>query len=198
MNLTELAAEVYTLTNRPDLVTETQAALRAATLKLHGIDYFWPDIVEVQIEFELTSYVQQLEYNALFPRWRALKYLRVIDTSQTPNAPGKFITLIQPEFVLDEYHTERLDVVYGAGQFYNMKLSTQEKSFLLGYYEWPDLNPPTYRSWIADKIPWAIINEAASHIFKSIGYDEQYVRFQTLNQEHINMIKTMGIVAQGY
>lgn len=198
MNFAQLVAEVYVLTNRPDLVAETESAVRAATLKLHGLDFFYPDIVEVQIAFPTAEYIQQLDYISLFPLWRAVKYLRVLDTSANPPTPSKFITLIQPEFVIDEYHDERLDVMYAAGNYLNIKMSTEEATFLLGYYSWPNITSASYSSWIADRVPWAIINEAASQVFKSIGYDEQYTRFQTLNAEHLVIVKANGIVAQGY
>lgn len=48
MTFSELVSAVYLETNRPDLVTETAAAIRSAVLAAHGMDRFAPDVVMVQ------------------------------------------------------------------------------------------------------------------------------------------------------
>ena len=47
----ELLADVYTLTNRSDLIAETKLAVKMATLKMHQRDYFYKDIRETGIQF---------------------------------------------------------------------------------------------------------------------------------------------------
>ena len=81
MTLNELIAEVYTITNRPDLVAQTLTAVRSATLKMHQRDYFYKDIFETAINFSTAAYLQQLEYRTLIHRWRALKYIRKTDST---------------------------------------------------------------------------------------------------------------------
>jgi hypothetical protein len=58
MTLAELIAEVYTLTGRPDLVAETSAAVRKATLKMHSVDFFYRDLQEKIITFTTPAYKQ--------------------------------------------------------------------------------------------------------------------------------------------
>ena len=84
MTLTELQAEVYTLTNRPDLTAQTLAAVRSATLKLHQLDYFYKDLFETSLVFSSSEFIQQLEFRSLVPRWRALKYIRKLDRDLPP------------------------------------------------------------------------------------------------------------------
>ena len=57
--LTDLCAYVYTITNRPDLFTETKLAVKAATLKMHQSDYYYRDLLEQGIAFDTSDYTQQ-------------------------------------------------------------------------------------------------------------------------------------------
>jgi len=109
----ELLADVYTLTNRPDLVAETKLAVKMATLKMHQSDYYYKDISETGITFLAADTIQQLDYRTLIPRWRALKYFRKSDST---GLPGDFLTLLTPEDVLDGYGYQRTDICYVAGE----------------------------------------------------------------------------------
>lgn len=51
VSFAELVADVYTLTNRPDLVGETVLAVQAATLKAHQSDDYIYDFREQSIVF---------------------------------------------------------------------------------------------------------------------------------------------------
>ena len=195
MNLTELQAEVYTLTNRPDLVTETLAAVRSATLKLHQIDYFYKDLYETGVSFSTAAYQQQLEYRTLLPRWRSLKYLRKTDVSGSDTLG--FFEIIVPENVLDDYNLNRDNVAYVAGAVVQMRSSTQFQYIILGCYLQPDITVATYTSWIALDHPYAIVWEAAATVFKMIGDTEQFAAFSALSQIEQNNIKISNIQSSG-
>lgn len=197
MNLTELQQEVYNLTNRPDLVAETLTAVRSATLKLHQLDYFYKDIVETGVSFSSAEYLQQIEYRTLFPRWRALKYLRKSDSSGYDD--GVFFTVLSiPEMVEDDYKINRNDVCYVAGSVIQVRSSTQFQYALLGYYQNPDITPASYDSWIALDHPYAIVFEAAALVFKMIGDTEQFAAYTRLALEEQAMLKITNIQAVGY
>ena len=51
--LATLADDVYVLTNRPDLVSETRVALRKAIMKLHSADTFKRDLVTQRLQMAL-------------------------------------------------------------------------------------------------------------------------------------------------
>ena len=53
--LTDLCADVYTITNRPDLINETKLAVKAATLKMHQSDYYYRDLLEQGITFDTSD-----------------------------------------------------------------------------------------------------------------------------------------------
>lgn len=196
MLLSELIQEVYYITNRPDLVTQTSSAVRAATLKLHQLDYFWKDIYETGVLFTPAAYVQQLDYRLLIPTWRAAKYLRKTDVTGTEQ--GAFLTLIPPESVLDDYSINREDIYYAAGTVLQIRSSTLLEYAILGCYKNPVITTVGYNSWMADDHPFAIVYTAAETIFKSIGKTEEFAAFKLLRDEEIAALKISNVTPAGY
>lgn len=195
--LTELCADVYTITGRPDLVAETKLAVRAATLKAHQSDFYLRDLQETGIQFLSSDYVQQFDVYSIFPRYRALKYLRRYDSSGTGRA-AEFYEILTPNELLDSYGNDKLNVAYLAGTTLNIKSYTALQFAILGCYLNPDVTEGGYTSWIADNHPFLIQFEAARVLFKSIGFDEQSTQFQALTQEQLAELKLSNIQSVGY
>ena len=200
MTLTELQAEVYKLTNRPDLIAQTLAAIRAATLKAHRIDFFYKDIYETGINFPSSEYIQQLDYKSLIPRWQSAKYIRKLDASVSPPVAGKFFDLVVPENVLDTYQISKEDIYYVAGAYIQIRSSTLFQYGLLGCYIDPLVGSTdaTFISWIAIDHPWAIIFEASRAVSKMIGKDGAATGFQSQVGDEYALLKTANILANGY
>lgn len=181
----ELVADVYTLTNRPDLVNETKLAVKVATLKAHQSDFYPKDLFEVGINWTTPAYLQSIDYRLLIPRWRAFKYLR----KYTSNVPGIFITLLTPEQTLDRYSINKEDVCYLAGEMLEIRSSTQDDYMILACYINPIVEELAYSSWIALDHPYAIVYEAARSIFKQIGWDEQAQQIRQEVAEQYQILK---------
>ena len=163
MTFDELVANVITITNHPELLAETQLAVRSATLQLHRRDYFYKDLMETALVFSTTDYLQTVDYRSVFPQYRSLKYLRKFDG--TPTGVGAFLDIIQPEQVLDSYGLALVNVAYVAGTVIQIKSDSLMTYALIGVY----LNPvvatsATYNSWVANEAPYAIIYTAAASI----------------------------------
>lgn len=195
MTLTELQQEVYSITNRPDLVAETLTAVRQSTLALHQSDFYWKDIYETGISFSASAYNQELEFRTILPRFRALKYLRKSDST---GAAGAFFDVVQPESVLDNYGADRTNVCYAAGASIEIKSSTQFQYALLGCYLHPDITVLGFDSWIANDHPYAIVYEAAEKVFKMIGKTEEFAAFKFLRDEERQRLVISNTVLQGY
>jgi len=193
MTFTELLNEVYSLTNRPDLIAETKTAVKAATLKMHQKDYFYRDLHETGLSFASPDYVQSIEYTELFPRFRSLKYLR----KYSDGAAGKEFSILTPEELIDSYGVDRVDVAYVAGASIEIKSSTQDAYMLIGMYLNPDITEAGYSSWIASAHPYAIVYEAVRVIFKSIGFDEQATQLERLVLEQVADVVRSNILAVG-
>lgn len=169
--LNELIADVYTVTNRPDLVADTLLAVKKATLKAHHSDFYPKDLFETGIQWATPDFLQSLDYRTLVPRWRHLKFLRKYD--DTGSTPRDFFTILTPDQTLDSYNVSRENVCYLAGEFIEIRSDTEDAYMLLGCFLHPDITEATFSSWIALDHPYAIIYEAAATIFKTIGFDEQ-------------------------
>lgn len=194
----DLVDEVNSITLRPDLVSQTKSAVRAATLTAHHLDYFPKDLFETGLQFDVPDYVQSLDYKSVVPRWRALKYLRKYDASVQlgQDLTPKFFELITPEVALDNYGLVRQDTCYLAGESLEIRSTTKDTYMLLGCYIHPNVVEATYSSWIATEYPYAIIYGAAAIIFSQIGYEEQAGSTQQLANLQYSQL-TQQIVARG-
>ena len=196
MNFTDLCAEVYKVTKRPDRVAETESAVKAATLKCHQVDYFAKDLLEVGINFGAAAFVQQFEYRQVIPLFRAGKYLRKYDAvNQTP---GDMLDLVLPEQIFSRYGVQKQDIYYLAGAFYQINSSTQEQYYLFGCYVHPDISSVNFNSWIAIEHPYAIIWRAAGTVFKAIGKDEEAAANKMLSDEEVALIKLSNVTNEGF
>lgn len=196
MTLNELIQEVYTITGRSDRSAETLTAVKAATLKAHQSDFYYKDLFETGIAFDTSAYIQALAYRNLIPRYRAIKYMRKYDF--TNSTPGNFLTIIPPDLVMDRYNVEKTNIAYVAGDYIQIKSDTQEQYYLFGCYVNPDITSNNYTSWIALDHPYCIIFDAAGTVFKAIGKDDESTTYKNLGLEQIAMLKSSNIVPQGY
>lgn len=196
MTFTELVAEVYLITNRSDLVAETESAIRQATLKAHKLDFFSKDIFETGIEFDSADFRQSLDYVTLISNFRAISYLRRVEDELDDT--GAFFDIITPLEILDPYGKGKTDIAYVAGRVLEIRSSVSFSKALLGAYVYPIVREGAYLSWVAEQFPFAIIYESARVIFKAIGYDEQSATFTGLVAEEYAELKMSALSDVGY
>ena len=189
-SFTSLLNDVYTITNRPDLIAETKLAVKQATLKMHQSDYYPKDLFETGIAWNPVAFLQSLSYKTLIPRWRTFKYLR----KYSDGVPGDFFTLLSPEESLDRYAVNKDNICYVAGDTLEIRSSTQDANMLIGCYLHPDITEENYTSWIADEHPYAIVFDAAATVFKMIGYDEQAAYMKQSVTEQIALLRQNQII----
>ena len=194
-SFSSLVADVMSLTNRPDLVNETNLAVKAATLKAHHSDDYIRDFSEYSITFSGADYYQSLDFKNVVPLWRKPRYIRKfnLDTS----LPGDFLKYIEPEKVVDEFGASRQDIYYVAGSNIQIRSSNLLQYILVGAYCNPVVVPANFNSWIADDYPFAIIYEAAAIIFKTVGYDEQVPVYRQMVAEQLQLLKQHAVTGLG-
>ena len=193
----ELLDLVYELTGRSDLTGITTSAIRAATLKAHQTDFYSKDIYEVGVEFDTTDYRQSLDYYNLISNFRALSYIKRVESAT--DDVGKFIEIITPAEVLDSYGYNRTDIAYVAGRVLEVRSSVTFKYALMGAYVFPIvLANDSFSSWIAELYPFTIVYEAARVVFKAIGYDEQSAQMNSLVAEQYALLKASALTDVGY
>lgn len=191
---TALVTDVYSITKRPDYVAETSVAVRAATLKLHQMEYFPRDLFETKINFTVADYFQTISHAILFPRMRALSYIRKFENG----APTELLDIIEPTNLFDSYSVSKENVCYLAGASIQIRSNTQISSALIGVFQNPVTDPETYASWIATLYPFAVIYEAAAEVFNIMGFDEQAQRYRALANEQKLSVKNSNILAEGW
>lgn len=196
MQFSELVQEVYDLTGRPDLVAETEAAIRAATLRAHHTDFYSKDIYETGAKFSTPAYIQSLDYISLIGNFRAIKYLRKVDEATA--TPSTLIEVLKPEELFDAYGQERTDVCYVAGRVIEIKSSTLLSTFILACYVDPIITKEGYSSWIADLYPFAIIYEACRIIYTAIGDSTKARGYREQVAMEFSQLKQMALSDVGY
>lgn len=196
MTFDELVAEVYLITNRPDMVAETKSAVKSATLKAHTTDFYSKDIHETGIEFDTATFRQSLDYINLIPNFRALKYLRRVEDEN--DDVGKFFEVVTPEETLDAYGVNKSDIAYVAGRVLEIRSSTEFSKALLGAYVYPIVTPEAaYVSWVAEQFPYFIIHEAARRIFMAVGQLEEANGQTRLVAEELELLKMSALTDVG-
>ena len=196
MNFTELIEEVYEITKRPDLVTATKNAVKAATLKAHQSDFYSKDIHEQGVQFDSSTFRQSLDHVSLVSNFRAFKYFRRVEDEN--DDVGKFLDIITVEETLDSYGVNRSDIAYVAGRVLEIRSSVAFSKALVGMYVLPIVVEATYTSWVAEQHPYAIIHEAARKIFKIIGKLEESNGQRELVAEEYSLLVRTGIADVGF
>ena len=196
----ELCSDVYSLTNRPDLVAETALAVKAATLKLHQSDFYFKDLYESGIQFPTSDYIQQFDVKAVVPLFRALKFIRRYDPAGNGGTgkAAEYYKILTPGELLDSYGNDRVGVAYAAGAVINIKSANLLQYGIIGVYLNPDLATASFTSWIAVDHPYSIEFEAARVLFKMIGFDEQSAAYEKLAAEQLAEVKISNIQSVGY
>jgi len=204
MALIDLQTNIYDITKRPDLVSETLVAIKQATLRAHLSDFYKKDLYELTIT-PLTSvsstdnrYVIDTSVSP-FVRFRKLMYAR-----ETPNSnPSSYswdnqnstpwqvlqYQLIEVDSIFDNYDRMLSNTVYEAGNSINIRTSHVATSVDIGYYRLPDISTGTYSSWIADLYPFVIENEAAASVFKMIGKDAESTLYRNMWAESVHLLQ---------
>ena len=165
-SFTSLLNDIYGLTKRPDLVTDTKLALKGATLKVHSRDFYTKDHYEVGLAFSSETTIQQFTPTNSVPLFRHIDYLRKSDVNLTL---GNFFSFLTPEQSLDRYQVNKEDVAYASGNVINIRSSTAFQYAILGCWVYPNITEDAYSSWIADTLPFIIELEAAREIASSTG-----------------------------
>lgn len=195
MNFDELVLEVFSITNRPDLTTMTESAIRAATLKAHASDFFSKDIFESGIQFDTTGFIQSWDYVSTFSNFRAFKYFKRVEDENDQD--GKLLTILTPDELLDAYGTLKTDIAYVAGRVLEIRASVEFQFSLVGVYVHPIVRVGAYNSWVAEQFPYAIIHEAARRVFKAIGQMEESNGQRELVSEEYAELKISAVTDVG-
>lgn len=168
-------AEMRTLTldvtKRPELVSQTDAAIRMATLRAHHVDFFPRDKVEQSIPYVRSPTAMFYDFpniSAQCPR------LRIIKEVYTLTAEGFKTEELEYRDTDDNYDSDGRPRRF----IYNLIGDTLRCFFDLPsgiaqvyYYRNPDVQEATYSSWIADMYPDQLAHWAAAIVLRRSGFE---------------------------
>lgn len=181
----EIIADIISLTNRPDLVAETDLALRTATRSAHLSDCYARDCQTTTIQLPDMTYVTQLDRVSLFPRLRSFSRVQLVDSNYFPIIfpPEQQIKIIELEDIFDSYGRVRNNVAYLAGTTMNIRTSILGSGFLITWFNVPALDSESFNSWIAEEYPELLIFWAASIVLGATGNESKAQTCMQLTQQ---------------
>lgn len=192
--LADLTSDVYTLTNRPDLESQTLLAIKKATLKFHTADTWLRDIVSAPISLPAQITPQyQIAISTNFTRWRRPESVRTRNDDAFIVTGDVVLERIEPNDLFDNYNTLRQNVYWVVGDTLNISLAALGTRAIVSYFQLPDITTDSYSSWIASSYSNFIVEEASAQIFKAVGKDNEYQRFQQFFAENLALLRTSEV-----
>lgn len=172
---TDLQADVYTWTNRPDLVAETTLALRNALRTAHRQGKFWRDLTVVDSPTLPMEQVQSFTLSTTCPRIRQISYIKTPEDSTTGYG-GIELTEADPRMLLDLDGYSQVDVYWALGDTLYMRARNPVEVYKVGYYLQPqmydDPGAPLTKDWLLTDYWDVPVLLAASTVLAAIGETE--------------------------
>jgi len=169
----ELQADVFTWTNRPLLVAETQLALRNAIRMAHRQGKFWRDLTVVPVA-SVQSQTQTIILTDTCPRMRQLAYVKDVGNDN-------FLSEASITDLLDSDGFHKSDIYWGVGDNLNIRSAYGATSYEIAYYRQPVTTPPeSIGDWLLNDYFDVVVLLAAATILGSIGEQEIKQRVDAL------------------
>lgn len=181
MNFSQVVQAVVSVTKRPDRLVDAERAVNSALSFFCLKGKFNQDIVEASIPIDPTLYGDTISLISL-QRFRHFKYIKV------PGVLG-YINQIGSDKIFTPGSIMQRDCYYVAGTNLTYILSTLSQTLEVAYYVYPAvLSDPDATHWMMDMIPQAVIDKAASDIFKVIGDDNSMKMHLSLAMDAYNVM----------
>lgn len=171
-----MLADIYALTNRPDLEAETAIALRSATTNAHLTDVYPRDIVTQQVQLPNSANVVALNISTLFPMLRGVSTVRPLDINMNLLAPNEHnqIDVVEMGDIYDpEYGNIRQRIAYVSGDSLVIRYPISITGYVVEYLRAPQTKRALYDSWIAQMSPAIIQFWAAAIVMNTNGNEEK-------------------------
>ncbi len=168
-----VVADVISITNRPDLVAETEIAVRAATLSCHSFGMYPRDLNTQLIKITEPAYIQSLDTTTLMPRIRGLSSVFLSDINDDPMTYPEIEVTDINDIRDPEYRTMKNNIAYLAGTVVHIRSEVQTYGYLVSYYQYPSTVRASYNSWIAQTAKDIIVMYAAHLVLRANGNQEK-------------------------
>lgn len=172
----DMLAQIYVLTNRPDLEGETKIALRTATLNAHMSDMYPRDCVTDWVQLPNTAGAVAINMSTTFPNARGFSKIRATDIQGAayPEQDWNKIEIVELGDIYDpQYGNLRTNIAYISGDSLVIRLPLNVGGFLVEWMKAPQTKRELYNSWIAQIAPAIIWFWAAAIVMSTNGDDEK-------------------------
>lgn len=183
MSWAEVVTEVGIWTSRPDMVTETNLAIRQAIRRLHRSARFWRDLVVASVtptDVVIGTGNQQIDLSDL-ANYRQAAYLRY-------PLQDAFLKPVDIADLLDQDNYLQDGVYWGMGNNLQIRTTTPQTTYVLAYLTHPNVVGNDSDSWLFLNYQDAVTLVAAAIILKLIGEDEIRTKVEALAAEEIRNI----------
>lgn len=157
----QLVSNTVTVTNRPDLLAETELAVRQAVLSYHHLDFFWRDkttgIISVSTGGRARHAIPLTKFQGFRAAESIVPYYAGTDTCAKPLAKATRMG----------QHTANYWLL--AGNELIIHSATLTHQFQFTYWQNPTLMPEAaFSSWVADLYPDAVEDAACAKVFEMV------------------------------
>lgn len=189
---TDVFAGVVAWTNRPDLVTETDTAIRQAVRSAHRSGTYYRDLVSVPLTGITAEQIQQIDLSSAAPNFRRLATV----------GPTGYDLQYSEAGVLDLFDQDkypRTDIFYIIGTTLHIRAASPMTDITLVYYKHPTTNPiASLDSWIALEHQDLIICSAAATVLGMVNEPEIKTRAESLAKAQLAELLAEGLTAVGH
>ncbi len=181
----QMLADVYALTNRPDLEEETAIALRSATISVHSRAAFPRDSAVSLVKIPNAAFIFAVDIQLLLPRLRGLSTVRMLDINYDPLEYPQIEVREMGDIYDPEYKTLLNNIAYIAGTSLTIRTAAASYGALIEYFKLPEVRRETYNSWIAQLQPDPIVYSAAAKVMLTNGNEEKGKSYLNLVQNSL-------------
>lgn len=165
VTVSSLLAEVYSLTARPDLTSETTLALRACFFLLHRKGKFWKDLV-----IDWVASAAPVESRSLATHVLDLSGISNMRQVKCIRADGySHLDFVDVDDQLDAERTLRTDVWWGVGSQIQLRTAISATSWEVSYYGLPTWDGTDVDDWIVDQHQDLLVLNTAQRILSTVG-----------------------------
>lgn len=171
-----MLADIYTLTNRPDLDAETAIALRTATTNAHLTANYPRDVTTSQVQLPNSSNQVAFNMSTLFPNCRGFMDIKPIDSSFNilPLWQNQLIEIVEMGDIYDPvYKNLRTNIAFVSGDQLVVRCPVQNWGYAIQWSVAPQTQRALYNSWIAQMAPAIILYWAAAIVLATNGAEQK-------------------------
>lgn len=173
----DLLTEVMTLTKRPDMIVQSEIALRQSVRNAHKSGKYWRDLVEVTLTALDLDQVQSIDIATNLPKFRQMVYIKSTEQED------KYFNPVLVDDLLDNDGYARTNVYWGFGSAIKIRAYSPESSYKFGYWKYPTVpmgTSTTFDSWIAEEHSDLLTLWAAVTVLNQVGENEIRDKLQQL------------------